>query len=83
MTGVPQGLINFVLRVGIGRLWYGLLMVAEQVQNGQRPLHTEAIQQKPEIYQFIQQRAQVMLERLQKEHDEKRQQQQQTAPKQE
>lgn len=76
MTGVPQSLINFILRVGIGRLWYGLLLVAEQIQRGECPLHDDAIQTKPEIYEFIQNRANVMLQRLQNEHDAKKLKQQ-------
>ena len=64
MTGVPTRIINFVLRRGLGRLWGALLWVAEQVQAGYRPEHSAAIESKPEIYQFINNRANYMLSRL-------------------
>ena len=77
MTGVPTSLINFVLRKGVGKLWYKLLRVAIQVKDGLRPEHTKMIETKPEIYEFIHERANVMLQRLHQEQEEKMSKEQQ------
>jgi hypothetical protein len=59
---VPIRIINFVTRTVIGTIWGQLLHVAKQVQDGERSHHLQAIKAQPELYEFIQQRVQVMLD---------------------
>jgi hypothetical protein len=65
---IPQSIINFVTRTILGAMWSSLLHVAEDVRDGKRPLHAEAIATKrEEVYDFIDQRIQVMLSTMEKE----------------
>jgi hypothetical protein len=64
---VPLSFINFVTRTAIGRMWHMLLHVAEQVREGKRPEHAEAIANKKELYEWIEKRVDVMFEKLEKE----------------
>ena len=61
IKAVPQSLQNFVTRTVIGRFWSSLLHVAEDVRDGKRPQHKEAIEQKQELYQWIDQRIAEMI----------------------
>lgn len=58
----PQSMINFVTRTAIGRMWGMLLNVAEQIRDGKRPLHAEAIAAKREhLYDWVDERIAIML----------------------
>lgn len=63
VAGVPLSLINFYTRTALGQMWGALLQVAEDVQQGRRPDHQKQIQAKPELYEWMEQRVQVMLSR--------------------
>lgn len=59
---IPQTLINFFVRTAIGHLWGMFLRVAEDVKDGKRPAHSEAIESKREaLYDWVQERTAVML----------------------
>lgn len=70
MQGVPTWLINFVTRTVIGQIWGMLLQVAEDVKAGDRPRHKEAIESKPDFYDFVQERVSSMFQRLKEEVDD-------------
>ena len=60
---IPQSLINFFVRTAIGHLWGMFLRVAEDVKNGKRSSHSEAIERKRnELYDWVEERAAVMLQ---------------------
>ena len=59
---VPTSVINFVTRTVIGTIWNKLLNVAEDVRDGKRTNHCNLIQSKPELYNWIKQRTQIMFE---------------------
>ena len=61
IKAVPQTLQNFATRTVIGRFWSSLLHVAEDVRDGKRPQHRDAIEQKQELYQWIDQRITEMI----------------------
>ena len=65
ITGVPVSVINWFSRTVFGRMWSSLLGVAEGVREGKRSKHKEAIEQKPELYEWIEQRVAVMLAKVQ------------------
>ena len=71
---VPLSVINFFTRQFLHSLLTNFLSVGVQVRDGDRPEHQEAIQSKPELYQWVQDRANVMFEKL--EEEEKRRQRQ-------
>jgi len=58
---VPLRLINFVTRTVLGRLWGSNLKVAEEIRDGQRPRHQEAIESKKDLYEWIEQRVTAMM----------------------
>ena len=58
---IPTSIINFVTRTVIGTIWGKFLHVAKEVQNNERIHHMNAIQQQPELYQYIEQRVQQLL----------------------
>ena len=59
---IPQALINFFVRTAIGHLWGMFLAVAEDVKDGKRPAHSEAIEKKREVlYNWVDERTEVML----------------------
>jgi hypothetical protein len=64
IAGVPTRLINFITRTVIGEIWGKLLHVADDVKDGERPNHKEAIESQPEFYQFVQERIASMFQRL-------------------
>jgi hypothetical protein len=45
-------------------MWNMFLKVAEDVRDGTRPEHAKIIAEKATLYQWIEQRSQVMLEQL-------------------
>lgn len=61
---VPQRMINFVTRTVIGRLWAKLLHVADNIRNGEMPSHLEAMERKRELYDWIEARLKVMIEKV-------------------
>lgn len=64
LAGIPTALIRFFTRSVIGAVWNTLLDVAEQVQKGRRPDHQTMIEQKKELYDWVQERVAVMLQNL-------------------
>lgn len=69
IAGVPTRFINFITRTVIGEFWGKLLQVADDVKAGKRPRHKEAIENQPDLYQFIQERIACMFDRLKNERD--------------
>ena len=67
VNAVPQSLQNFVTRTVIGRFWSSLLEVAEDVRDGRRPQHKQAIDSKRELYDWIDGRVDTMLDNIKKE----------------
>jgi hypothetical protein len=65
MFGVPKALINFFLRYAVSKMWSCMIQGAEEIKDGLRPEHTQAMITKPEVYEHIQQRVDVMISRLQ------------------
>ncbi|GAX18065.1 hypothetical protein FisN_25Hh040 [Fistulifera solaris] len=63
-TAVPTSLVNFCTKTVIGSMWNMFLHVAEDVRDGTRPEHAKIIAEKANLYQWIEQRSQVMLEQL-------------------
>ena len=61
---IPLGLINFVTRTVLGTMWSALLSVAEEVRDGKRPLHQEMIDEKQELYDWVNARVGVMIEKM-------------------
>jgi len=62
---LPQSVINFVVRTVIGRMWEKFLSVAEDVKDGKRPRHRDAIEEKREcLYDWVDERVEAMFERL-------------------
>jgi hypothetical protein len=65
IAGVPQTLINFFHRNVLGSLWSSILQVAEDVRDGKREVYKDAIQSKPELYGWVEQRVDALLHGLQ------------------
>jgi hypothetical protein len=61
VTGVPLSIINFVTRHAVGAQWGALLQVAEDVRQGRRPEHQNAIAAQPELYAWVEERVRIML----------------------
>jgi hypothetical protein len=68
LKSMPSGFINFVTRTVFGAMWAGLLHVAEDVKEGKRPQHKEAIEEKTELYRWMEERVNVMLANLKAEN---------------
>ena len=64
VSGVPKALINFVTRTVVGRMWTALLQVAEDVRDGKRPEHKKAIDENRELYDWVDGRISVMMEKV-------------------
>ena len=64
IAGVPVSIINWFSRTVFGRLWSSLLGVAEAIREGKRPQHEEAIQNNRDLYNWIEQRIEVMMEKV-------------------
>lgn len=45
--------VNFIMRTAIGPMFTALLSVADDVRVGKRPLHQEAMDAKPELYDWL------------------------------
>jgi hypothetical protein len=69
LASILKGLINFVTRTVIGQIWGVLLQVAEDVRDGKQPQHARAIDCKPELYCYIQERVKVMFQKLREDED--------------
>lgn len=67
VMGLPVKLINLVTRTAFGRLWSAMLQVAEDVRDGKRPQYQDAIASKRELYDFVENRIQVMFEKVNKQ----------------
>jgi hypothetical protein len=70
VNAIPQGLQNFVTRTVIGRFWSSLMQVAEDVRDGKRPVHKEAIDQKRDLYDWIDERISFMVHKLKEQKGE-------------
>jgi len=59
---LPQFVINFIVKVVLGVMWNMLLQVTQDVKNGDRPAHAEAIKEKREsLYDWVEERIASML----------------------
>ncbi|CAJ1953455.1 unnamed protein product [Cylindrotheca closterium] len=61
---VPQSVVNFITRTVVGHIWNMLLHVAEEVRDGQRKEHKEAIERKADFYKWVDERSQFMLQQM-------------------
>ncbi|KAL7575585.1 hypothetical protein ACA910_020156 [Epithemia clementina (nom. ined.)] len=68
---VPLSVINFFTRQFLNGLLINFLSVGEEVRDGKRPEHQAAIQSKPELYDWVRQRVDVMFEKIEKEQQSK------------
>lgn len=60
---IPTWLLNFIVRTVIGALWGAFIRVAEEVRDGLRPAHAEAIAKKrAELYNWVEERAKCMFD---------------------
>jgi len=61
---LPQSVLNFFLRTAMRQIWGMFLHVAEEVGDGKRPAHSEAIERKREaLYDWVEERTNAMLHR--------------------
>ena len=67
INAIPQSVQNFFTRTVLSRMFLSLLQVAEDVRDGKRPMHKEAIDKKKVLYDWIEERASVMIKKLEKE----------------
>jgi hypothetical protein len=63
---VPKRLVNYVTRSVMGHVWGNLLATTEEVRDGKRPAHQEAIKNKQELYGWVEERVKVMLAKLER-----------------
>jgi hypothetical protein len=61
---VPLRMINFFTRHVIKQMVINLVEVASEVRSGKRTDHKEAIEQKPELYAWVEERVKVMCSNL-------------------
>lgn len=61
---MPKRLVNFMTRTVLGTLWGRLLRVAEQVRDGELVEHRTAMKENQILYDWLQQRIGVLLERV-------------------
>ena len=59
---LPQSFLNFFLRTAMRQIWLMFLHVAEEVGDGKRPAHSEAIERKAELYDWVEDRTNAMLQ---------------------
>ena len=64
---VPQAFINFSTRTALSGQWGALLQVATDVKEGKRPDHDKVIQEKKELYGWVNQRIDAMFAKLEEE----------------
>jgi hypothetical protein len=62
--GIPVSVINFISRTVFGRIWSALLGVAEQVREGKRLQHKEAINSNRILYDWLEHRIGAMMEKV-------------------
>ena len=62
LASVPKPFIDFFLRNAMGKMWNMFLDVAEEVKNGERNAHSDAIAMKRVLYDWVEERTKVMLE---------------------
>ena len=61
---LPQSVLNFFLRTAMRQIWGMFIHVAEEVGDGKRPAHSEAIERKREVlYDWVEERTNAMLNR--------------------
>jgi hypothetical protein len=60
MAFVPHSMINFVTRTAMGMIWNQLLTIAEQVRDGKREGHRDAIAKKAAFYEWMEGRCRQM-----------------------
>lgn len=58
---IPRKFLNFCTRIVMGSVWKMMLNVAEEVRDGKRPQFTELMENKRELYQWLQERANVVV----------------------
>lgn len=61
LSGVPKSFVDFFIRNAIGKMWNMFLNVAEEVKNGERKSHSDAIATKRALYDWVEERTRVML----------------------
>ncbi|CAB9501105.1 expressed unknown protein [Seminavis robusta] len=61
---VPVSIINFVTRTALVGQWNSLLQVAQDVKDGKRPDHDKCIQDKQELYGWVNQRIEAMCAKM-------------------
>ncbi len=64
ISGIPVSVINWVSRTVFGRMWSSLLGVAEGVREGKRPQHNAAIDNNRALYDWIEERVEVMMDKV-------------------
>lgn len=64
VANVPLSIINFITKNVLGGQWATLLKIAEDVRNGTRVAHREAIHEKQELYGWMEGRLKVMLDKI-------------------
>jgi hypothetical protein len=62
LASVPKPFIDFFLWNAMGKMWNMFLDVAEEVKNGERNAHSDAIAMKGVLYDWVEERTNVMLE---------------------
>lgn len=67
VAGFPLSLINFATRTVIGTMWAKLLHVAENIRDGKMQSHADAIARKKDLYDWIEGRLDVMIEKVKQE----------------
>lgn len=61
VAGIPMKWINFFARTAAGRQWGAMLQIAEDIREGKRVDHQNAIEAQPELYGWVEERVRVML----------------------
>jgi hypothetical protein len=64
VAGVPLSIINFITRNVIGAQWAMLLQISEDVKNGKRIDHKNAIEAKRELYGWLEERVRIMIDKI-------------------
>mmetsp|Transcript_27786 Transcript_27786/g.41204 ORF Transcript_27786/g.41204 Transcript_27786/m.41204 type:complete len:349 (-) Transcript_27786:1624-2670(-) len=65
MKNLPQSFLNFFVKIALGTCWKMLLKIAQDVKDGKRPDHANAmIKKREELYDYIKGRVVAMLSTL-------------------
>lgn len=64
VANVPLSIINFITRSVLWKQWAVLLQIAEEVKSGTRVSHQSMINEKQELYGWIEQRVKIMLDKI-------------------